>query len=72
MSSLPRLLYLWRAYNRLSQREAADVLNVHLTTWSRWERGITRPNQEQISTLDYYTMHDPTFRFPPGTEGGVR
>lgn len=66
MKSLPTLLYRWRVLNRLSQRDAADVFNVHLSTFSRWERGVSVPNETQISAIDYYLMHDPGFRFPPG------
>jgi transcriptional regulator with XRE-family HTH domain len=36
-------IYVWRVTLRLTQQQAADIAGVSLTTWSRWERGLTEP-----------------------------
>jgi DNA-binding transcriptional regulator YiaG len=46
MDSLPVDLRIWRAANRLSQEKAAQLIGVSLTTFSRWERGVTAPGDD--------------------------
>jgi transcriptional regulator with XRE-family HTH domain len=53
MSSLPLELRLWRTWNRLSQRKAADTIGVHVNTYSRWERGVTVPEDEYLEAVRY-------------------
>jgi transcriptional regulator with XRE-family HTH domain len=36
--------YTWRVNRRLTQYRAAAIAGVSLTTWSRWERGLTEPD----------------------------
>lgn len=39
----PEVLKAWRARRGLTQREAAELLGVPLSTFRRWEQGVSRP-----------------------------
>lgn len=43
-----QLLRNYRKINQLTQQQVADVLNIHRTTYTYYENGITEPN---INTL---------------------
>jgi DNA-binding XRE family transcriptional regulator len=52
----PRLLKKWRTDTRkISQEEAAGLVNVHQNTWSDWENGRKTPRTEVALKLDVLT-----------------
>lgn len=52
---------LWRALYRVTQERAAYLVDVHLKTWQRWERGEAEPAPSHIDDL-LMTIASP----PPG------
>jgi DNA-binding transcriptional regulator YiaG len=52
-------LYTWRRTYRLSQRDAADLLNVSVRTVGRWERGDSTPAEDHYNTLRWIISQPP-------------
>jgi DNA-binding transcriptional regulator YiaG len=50
---------IWRSVYRLSQRDAADQLNVSQKTWARWEREESRPSEDNYNTLNWVISQPP-------------
>lgn len=43
----------------LDQRRASEIAGVSLTTWSRWERGITEPEaHEKARVLEEFRRYE--------------
>jgi transcriptional regulator with XRE-family HTH domain len=61
MKNLPLDLRIWRATYGMSQRKAADTIGVHVNTYSRWERGVTVPEDEYLEAVRHCLAH-----LPPG------
>lgn len=59
MKSLPLELRMWRVTWSLSQQKAADTIGVSLTTYSRWERGVTAPEDEYLEAVRHCLAHRP-------------
>jgi len=53
MARLADDLYTWRVLNHMTQLDAAGWAGVSLTTWSRWERGLTEPGEDHYNTLQW-------------------
>jgi hypothetical protein len=47
METWSNTCWTWRHRWRLTQWKASGWANVSLTTWSRWERGLTEPSAEE-------------------------
>jgi transcriptional regulator with XRE-family HTH domain len=58
MASVPEQLYQWRHKYRLNQAEAAALADVSLTTYSRWERGVTTPSGKKWRELQDLMRRD--------------
>lgn len=54
---------IWRLTYRMSQAQAADLANVSLTTWSRWERGVTYPEEDHYNTVRWLIAQPPPSYF---------
>lgn len=50
---------VWRLTYRLTQQDAADMVNVSLKTWARWERGETRPSEDHYNDLRWLIAQSP-------------
>lgn len=66
MQSLPVRLRTWRAIYNVSQARAAQLADVSLKTWQRWELGIAKPAPLNRADLRH-TLAGP----PPGWAGAV-
>lgn len=52
VDSLPVLLIRWRRHHGISQREAAERVDVQPETWDRWERTPTpTPRRHNVSRI---------------------
>lgn len=51
MARIADELWTWRHQSRLSQAEAAAVLLVSLSTYSRWERAVLVPSYRDLQRL---------------------
>lgn len=57
------LCWNWRHRVRMTQEEAARGLGVSLSTYKRWEKGLTTPDQERAGAamdnmiLEYRTVY---------------
>lgn len=65
-------LRLWRFMNRLSQAEAASEFGVCLTTYSRWEREITRPAEDKYMSVRWLMENGGPGYWNLGAEGRPR
>jgi transcriptional regulator with XRE-family HTH domain len=58
MEAWQETTYKWRVNRRLSQERAAAIVGVSLTSWSRWERGVTEPPVDlaraAVEAMRYY------------------
>jgi len=52
-------LYTWRVTFRLSQQAAADLANVTVRTWGRWERGESYPAEDHYNDLRWLIAQPP-------------
>jgi DNA-binding transcriptional regulator YiaG len=52
-------LYIWRHVYRLNQQAAADLCNVSLKTWQRWERGESHPGEDNYNTVNWIISQPP-------------
>jgi DNA-binding transcriptional regulator YiaG len=59
MQRLSTLMLVWRAQFRLNQQAAADLCNVSLRTWQRWEREHTRPGEDEFNTVMWVISQPP-------------
>lgn len=57
MKNLPLDLRIWRATYRMSQAKAAATIGVSLTTYSRWERGLTVPEEDYLEAVRTCLAH---------------
>lgn len=62
---LPRKLKEGREYARKSQRQIADKLNVHITSYNKWELGKNEPNAVALAAVADYENLDINFFFTP-------
>lgn len=49
ISPSPMTLRLTRTAAGLSQRQAANLIGVHINSWHRWEAGITKCPADQFA-----------------------
>jgi hypothetical protein len=50
---------IWRLTYRLRQQDAAELANVSLTTWSRWERDVTYPGEDDYNSVRWLIAQPP-------------
>lgn len=48
-STAPLTIRLTRTAAGLSQRQAANLIGVHVNSWHRWEAGITKCPSDQFA-----------------------
>jgi DNA-binding transcriptional regulator YiaG len=59
MRSLAMDMLIWRKTYRIDQATAAQIVGVTANTWSRWEREVTRPEEDHYNTVNWLIGQPP-------------
>lgn len=59
MTRFADAIYTWRVTFRMSQGDAAQLANVSVRTWGRWERGEAAPGEDHYNDVMWLISQPP-------------